>query len=215
MLKIKVCGMKYPDNISDIAGLQPDYLGFIFYRASSRYCEGFISPELLKTLPAGILKTGVFVDETISAVTDTISKYSLDVVQLHGNEPDYYCAAIKSAGVTVIKAFAIDEQFDFNTINPYKRHCDYFLFDTKTELYGGSGRSFDRSILCSYDNEIPFILTGGISPDDCMMISNLQGLNIHAVDINSRFETEPGRKDVAVVGEFIRQLRSHNVNMVL
>ena len=215
MLKIKVCGMKYPDNISGVAELQPDYMGFIFYPGSSRYCEGFISPELLKDLPAGILKTGVFVNETIAGVTDTINRYSLDVVQLHGNEPYDYCAAIKSAGVTVIKAFPIAEGFNFNTLSPYKKHCDYFLFDTKTGLYGGSGLPFDRSILYSYDNEIPFILSGGISPEDCLMISNLKGLNIHAVDINSRFETEPGRKDVAVVGEFIRQLRAGgNVDMV-
>ena len=159
---LKVCGMKYPDNVKAVAELFPDYMGFIFYKPSKRYCGDTLSPELVRSLPSSIIKTGVFVDEKEEEVLNIAKTYDLQAIQLHGHESPEYCLSIRDTGLQVIKAFHIDEKFDLATLEPYNRVADFFLFDTKTDLYGGSGKSFDWDLLKEYDNKVPLFLSGGI-----------------------------------------------------
>ena len=196
-MKLKICGMKYPDNILEVGALLPDYMGFIFYEKSARYFDGTI-PELIKT----IKKTGVFVNATVDYIMSKVNKYHLQAVQLHGNESVEFCQELKKkidakidAKVEIIKVFSVGEDFDFDLLSPFEKLCDYFLFDTKGKLPGGNGTAFDWQILENYKSEKPFFLSGGIGIDDIPIIKNLK-LPIYAIDINSKFETEPGLKNV-------------------
>jgi len=207
MLKIKVCGLKYPENIKQLFDYQPDYMGFIFYSKSPRYCPGFIGKDMMRHFPEPIQKVGVFVNENMQNILNIVSDYSLNLVQLHGNESVELCAGFKQKGISVIKAFQIDNDFDFKIVVPYKAYCDYFLFDTKSINYGGSGISFDWNKLKEYDNEKPFYLSGGIDINSIEEIMQLKNLNLFALDINSKFETKPGLKDVESVAAFIQKIR--------
>lgn len=206
--KIKVCGMCDTKNIEAIAELKPDYMGFIFYPKSPRFVGLDFALENIAHLPQSIKRTGVFVNANEQEIADAVSKYGLNAAQLHGNESVEFCVKIKQMGVEVIKAFQIDEEFDFDTLKPYADVCDFYLFDTKTKAYGGSGHKFDWEILKKYDNHKPIFLSGGISADDEEDILNLQQVNIYAVDINSKFEIEPGLKNVELVKVFVERLRS-------
>ncbi|SMO71001.1 phosphoribosylanthranilate isomerase [Saccharicrinis carchari] len=199
--------MRDATNIQAIAELNPDYLGFIFYPKSPRYLDTDFAPEIIHHLPQGIKRTGVFVNTTEQIIKDAVIKYGLHAVQLHGNESPEFCLKAKQMGVEVIKAFQIDEHFDFNTLSNYTKACDFYLFDTKTKAYGGSGQKFDWRILEKYDKQKPIFLSGGITAEDVPVILNLPQLNIYAVDINSKFEIKPGLKDVDLVKGFIRRMR--------
>lgn len=192
-MKLKICGLKFKDNIVQVAALKPDYIGFIFYPKSKRFVgEDFQMPALSPE----IKKTGVFVNASPEYVKLKVEQYKLDMVQLHGDETPEYCQQIRSF-VKVMKAFGIDEHFDFKALELYKNCCDYFLFDTKTSEYGGSGKQFNWDVLKKYDNSVPFFLSGGLGLEEIekLQITNYK-LNIIAVDVNSRFEIEPGLKDV-------------------
>jgi phosphoribosylanthranilate isomerase len=190
-MKIKICGLKYKNNIEQVAYLRPDYMGFIFYDKSKRFVgEDFIMP----VISSKIKKVGVFVNAKADYIIDKINKHKLDVIQLHGDEKPGFCK-VMSHLITVIKSFGIDDSFDFKSIEPYKNCCDYFLFDTKTNEYGGSGKQFDWNIFKGYDNKIPFFLSGGIGLKELKSVSSFK-LKVHAVDVNSRFEIEPGLKDI-------------------
>lgn len=208
MIKLKVCGMRNSINIQSLLEVQPDYMGFIFYEKSPRYVGEELDTELLKTLPRNIRKVGVFVNAHPDLLLRTVKKYNLDMVQLHGNETPEVCRGLRSRGLTIIKAFSISEGFNFSRLNNYKSHCDYFMFDTKGETLGGTGQSFNWEILKNYDNQKPFFLSGGISPVHAEMVGELKGLNLHAVDINSKFETSPGLKNIEKIKTFARQLKS-------
>ncbi|RYE12917.1 MAG: phosphoribosylanthranilate isomerase, partial [Sphingobacteriales bacterium] len=134
-MKIKVCGLKQPGNISAVAALAPDYMGFICYGASPRYIDGLAASELA-AVPASVIKTGVFVNETAENICSLIQQYGFNAVQLHGNETPEFCAQFKGK-VIVLKAFGVDETFHFEQLKHYANHVDYFLFDTKTDLHGG------------------------------------------------------------------------------
>jgi len=203
-LKLKVCGMKYSDNIKEVAALNPDYIGFIFYPKTKRYV-GELDEQLVKNL-GHIQKVGVFVNATLEEIVEKVKHYGFDYVQLHGDESAEFCKQVKEKGIHIIKAFQIDEAFDFKLVDSYKPYCDFFLFDRKSEGYGGAGKSFNWGILKRYDNEIPFFLSGGVSLENVQEIKKLSGLNIHALDINSRFEIEPALKDVKKITEFIKQV---------
>ncbi|MBD0256062.1 MAG: phosphoribosylanthranilate isomerase [Cytophagales bacterium] len=205
--KVKICGMRESVNIGLVAALQPDYLGFIFYEKSPRYVGEELDAEQLKAFPRQIRKVGVFVNAHPDFILRMVRKYSLDLVQLHGTEPPEVCRNLRGRGISLIKAFSIDEQFNFSRLNNYKPFCDYFLFDTKGESFGGNGTTFNWELLRKYDNEKPFFLSGGISPEHAPVLHELRGLNIHAFDINSRFEVKPGLKDVQKLKEFIQQIR--------
>lgn len=205
-MKIKVCGLKYIGNIRLLWQQKPDYMGFIFYSSSKRYAGEKLDHDLLNDFPPEIQKIGVFVNESMDKILKTAEANKLQGVQLHDDETPEICFQLKNKGLTVIKAFKITENFDFSLINQYKSSCHYFLFDSPAENFGGSGNKFDWNILASYDNEIPFFLSGGIGPEDVQSIKNLSNLNIHAVDINSKFEITIGLKNADKVRYFINEL---------
>ncbi len=200
---LKVCGMKEPDNIRDLVELKPDYLGFIFYPESKRFA-GKLDLESISNIPASVKKTGVFVNESMDAMADEVIQYNLDAVQLHGDESADFCRSFKKflhnmqteKHVELIKAFGISEGFDFTTLQPYEDFVDYFLFDTSTVQHGGSGETFDWNILQDYKGSKPYFLSGGLSPENIHAVSRLNDLRLHGIDLNSKFEHEPGIKDI-------------------
>ena len=205
--KIKVCGMRDLENIRELVKLEPDYIGFIFYEKSPRYIGEKISKEILDAIPPSIKKVGVFVNATEREMKNAITENSLNVVQLHGNESPEMCQIIRMAGVEVIKAFPVDEEFDFHSIQRYRESCGFYLFDTKTPQYGGSGKQFDWTLLDKHNFTKPVFLSGGIGLEDAEKIIRLNNKDIKVVDINSRFETEPGLKDIDKVKKFIEIIR--------
>lgn len=205
-MKIKVCGMKFPENVLQVAALQPDYLGFIFYPHSPRFV-GYEVNESLTELCLSAKKTGVFVDKDFSTIKNIIQTYQLDAVQLHGNEPAEMCAALKDK-VEVIKAFGVDGHFDFDQLKTYENVVDYFLFDTKTTVYGGSGEAFDWQMLEKYHLNVPFFISGGLSNENIGSVLNFKHPAFYGVDLNSRFEDEPGLKNVQKLEETFDLIRA-------
>ena len=193
-MKIKVCGMKHPENIGAVAALQPDYMGFICYAPSPRYAAE-VEAETLDTLPDTFYKTAVFVNEDAETIHKLIDNYNFDSIQLHGNESPEFCESFMDK-VVVIKAFGIDKDFDFGQLEPYEVSVDYFLFDTKTEKHGGSGQAFDWSLLDKYKMDIPFFLSGGLSLENLEEVKAIKHPQFYGVDLNSKFEIEPGLKDI-------------------
>ncbi len=198
-MRIKVCGMAKRDNIEALVKLSPDYIGFIFYPKSKRYAKGVVDKKVLARIPSFIKKVGVFVNYSAEQVDQIMKEYALDVVQLHGDESPEVCQAVKALGYTVIKAFGVDESFDFTSLASYITHCDFFLFDTKGKEYGGHGITYDWSILEKYDQSTPFFLSGGLNASNINEVKTFKNLNIHAVDVNSKFEIEPALKDVELL----------------
>lgn len=205
-LKLKVCGMTQAANIAAVASLQPDYLGFIFYQKSPRWISE-VSAELIKYVPSSIQTTGVFVNEEVEVVKTHILKYNLKAVQLHGEESPAYCLEIKSTGAVVIKAFGINEAFDFSRLDTYLEAVDLFLFDTQTLAHGGSGRAFDWTLLENYHLEKPYFLSGGISMNHIKEIKKIKDQRLYAIDVNSKFEISPGQKDVEQLKEFFKEMQ--------
>jgi phosphoribosylanthranilate isomerase len=203
-IHVKICGMRDPENIRKVAGLKPDYLGFILYPPSKRFLgENYI---LDSPVPEGILKVGVFVNALITEVVHWVNRLDLDFVQLHGEESPEYCYELQLIGIPVIKSFGIEADFDFRYTKPWLPVADYFLFDTKTPERGGSGKQFNWEQLKEYTYDKAFFLSGGIGPDDARSIKKIKGLPLHAVDINSRFEDSPALKNIDLVKKFIRDL---------
>ncbi|WP_113653645.1 phosphoribosylanthranilate isomerase [Pedobacter namyangjuensis] len=204
--KIKVCGMSQASNIANVAELQPDYLGFIFYDKSPRAISS-VSAELIKYVPETIKTVGVFVNEDLELVIDNVINYKLKAIQLHGSEDPAYCEALKETGVEVIKAFGIRKGFEFNLLENYLKAVDYFLFDTQTEQHGGSGKQFDWSLLKNYMLDKPYFLSGGIGLEQIEQINEIDDDRLLAIDVNSRFETEPGFKDINKLKQFFNGLQ--------
>lgn len=193
-MKIKVCGLRDPDNIKAVEALAPDYMGFICYDKSPRFIGAMDDDELVN-IGTGITKVGVFVDEDADSISKLIYKYKFDAIQLHGNESPEFCDMFKHE-VQVIKAFGIDEHFDFAKLDAYKNNVNYFLFDTKTPVHGGSGQTFDWGILERYKLSVPFFLSGGLSPDNLEEVKNIKHPAFYGVDLNSKFEVSPALKDL-------------------
>ncbi len=206
---IKICGMKYPSNILEVAVLQPDFMGFIFYPKSPRYAEPLDS-STLKKIPDSIKKIGVFVNENLENILTIVYKYKLNGVQLHGAENIDLCNELHDAGLLVIKAFSISDAYNFKVTKSYEGSCDYFLFDTKTDSYGGSGVKFNWKILDEYKGETPFLLSGGITSEDAADILKIKHPKMAGIDLNSKFEIEPGVKDVSLLQEFLKEIRTSN-----
>lgn len=196
-------------NIAEVGALRPDYLGFIFYEKSPRHFDG----EEIPSLPLGIKKVGVFVDEKISKVLNLVKKHSLDIIQLHGNESKEYVLDLQGylifSEVLVWKTFSVDDDFDFSKLSIFANKVDKFLFDTKGKEKGGNGFAFNWEILKNYTLKKPFILSGGIGLEEVEALKELlkTDLPIHGIDVNSKFETEPGMKDVSALQEFIEILK--------
>lgn len=207
-LKIKVCGMRDPENISGVVAALPDFLGFIFYPKSSRFVGADFSAEQLNAIPENIQKVGVFVNELPEKVMEICKRLNFQVAQLHGTESPEYCRQIKASGLIVFKAFSVDDSFDFGQLSGYNDVCDYFLFDTKGHLPGGTGRKFNWELLKNYDGPVPFFLSGGIGPNDLEAIRNFEHPRWRGLDVNSGFEIAPALKDVAMVRKFITEIRN-------
>jgi phosphoribosylanthranilate isomerase len=195
-MKVKVCGLRDPENIKEVASLGPDMIGFIFFPGSPR----FVGEELIMPpVPSSVKKVGVFVDAPPAYIIDMIGEHGLDMIQLHGNESPAQCEAFGHL-VGVIKAFGIDVDFELKTLDPYKQYCDFFLFDTKTEFHGGSGKKFDHTLLRAYDGSVPFFLSGGIGAEEFAEFCCNENMDLPAgfagLDLNSRFESGPGIKDI-------------------
>ena len=202
-MRLKVCGMRELENISALSELDPNYIGFIFWSESSRFVNKKTPP-----LDKKIIKTGVFVDATFDYILTKIKDHQLDAVQLHGQESCSYCKVIKNYGLKVIKSFSLKNTFDFNTLEDYENSCDYYLFDTKGKLPGGNGFTFDWKILNEYPSQKPFFLSGGIGVDNLNEIKKLvkTKLPIHAIDVNSKFETAPGNKNIELLKKFKKEI---------
>lgn len=205
-MRIKVCGLRDSENLLALMTLQPDYVGFIFHETSPRFVGETLDPERVKNLPRTVKKVGVFVNASIDQIVRTVKRYGLDYAQLHGDETPDFCRNLQFKGVNIIKAFSIDAEFNFTKLNNFKPHCDFFLFDAKGANRGGNGQAFDWNLLRRYDNEKPFFLAGGIDLDNAEQAAELTGLKLHALDVNSKFETAPGVKDLDKVRQLMEKV---------
>lgn len=200
----KVCGMRVAANIEAIAVIKPQFMGFIFYKNSPRYVgDQFKIPE---KFPVSIKRVGVFVNETSTIVLYLVEKHKLDFVQLHGDETPVYVKNLKASGIGIIKVFRVDADFDFSTTKEFETLSDYFLFDTKGKEYGGNAIKFDWKLLQQYSGSVPFFLSGGISADDILALTEFKHPQWYGVDVNSGVEIEPGLKDVLKVKNLIQKL---------
>jgi phosphoribosylanthranilate isomerase len=206
-MKIKVCGLRDKANLEDIAALNPDFIGFIFYDQSPRFVGESLDEAMLRALPRQVKKVGVFVNASPDYILRNVKKYDLQYVQLHGNETPDLCRSLQNRGINIIKAFRVDAAFNFSMLNNYKAFSDFFLFDAKGEQPGGNGITFDWSILKNYDNEKPFFISGGIGLDNLALLEQLKGMKLYGVDVNSAVEVSPGVKDAEKVRELIARLR--------
>jgi len=195
MIKLKICGMRDPANIEAVAELRPDYMGFIFYDKSPRFVGD------LKT-ETDIERVGVFVN----ASTEEILSKNMGIVQLHGNETPAQCEELRKH-LRVIKAFAIDDDFDFAKTKEYNDVADYFLFDTKGKYYGGNAYPFDWNKLEEYDQSKPFFLSGGLNSQNLNNLDLLKGMNLYAIDLNSGVEDSPGIKNIEKIKSVISCLK--------
>ena len=200
-MKWKVCGMRDPKNVAEVADLQPDYMGFILWEGSKRYCP--VPPQVF----GDVTKVGVFVDASIEYIEDAIEEYKLGAVQLHGNESPSICRALQGKA-QIIKAFSVGTAFDFDFLVDYLPYCDFFMFDTKGPMPGGNGSCCDWTLLNEYPFDLPFFLSGGIGLAEIDKINDLRktDLPVHAIDINSRFEIDPGFKDLEKLKQFKEKL---------
>lgn len=228
-MKVKVCGMRDAENISELIKLKPDYIGFIFYGKSKRFVTNFPEVEILSE----IKKVGVFVNEEIEKVLSIVKEHKLNAVQLHGNESPEYCKELrnkichserseesieieilrftqKDNSIEIFKAFSVDDDFDFSKTEAYQKVCDFLLFDTKGKEYGGNGVKFNWQILDSYKGALPYMLSGGITKNDAQAILSFlrreESKKCIGVDINSGFELEPALKNIANIKEFKQNL---------
>ena len=203
-MKLKVCGMKYLNNMEAVAKLRPDFLGFIFYDKSSRYFNGN-----LPYLPQAIKKVGVFVNEDLETLQSIIKEQKLDVVQLHGQESPEYCSQLVNA--EIIKVFSIKDTFNFSVLLPYEEVCDYYLFDTKGKLPGGNGYTFNWNVLKDYPSTKPFFLSGGIGLKEVEKLKDFidspASKYCYSLDVNSKFEINPGVKNINDLEKFKNELQ--------
>ena len=216
-LKLKICGMRDPENISRIEQLQPDYLGFIFYKGSSRNVS-----EAIFQVDSQIKRTGVFVNASINDILEKVKNCQLSALQLHGDESPEFCKELRekiSEETKLIKVFSIKEEFNYEKLQPYEGKVDYFLFDTKGKERGGNGIRFNWQVLEDYASNTPFFLSGGIGPGDEAAIKELydtfqkrqkQHL-FYAIDVNSKFETAPAVKDAEALKIFKERLYNEKI----
>ena len=200
---IKVCGIKYQDNLDKIIDANIDMLGFNFYKPSTRYISQALDTS---SLPATKLKVGVFVNESFQEIGNKIKEYNLDYVQLHGNETPDLCTML-SRKIKVIKVFSIGNPLDFKQTDAYE-NCSLFLFDTKTVKRGGSGKKFNWKLLEEYSGHTQFLLAGGIGPEDHSVIKKICHPKFAGIDINSCFEIRPGEKNIEKVKSFARKCKN-------
>ena len=207
---VKVCGMREPENIETVAQLGVDMMGFIFYPKSPR----FASQSVARTAAdKNVCRVGVFVNESVELISDKIQLFDLNAVQLHGNESRELCEQLHEQNglLKVIKAISVSTAGDIQKYKEYVGAVDYFLFDTKCKTVGGSGQQFDWQVLENYDGDVPFILSGGIGPEDVERIRNFHHPKCIGIDLNSKFEMEPGLKDVEMLKTFLENIENKEI----
>nr|WP_297003121.1 phosphoribosylanthranilate isomerase [Prevotella sp.] len=217
---IKVCGMRDADNIRDISALGVDMIGLIFYPPSPRYVQQFSSgagiiPDYAPDMGKTPLRVGVFVDDMPQNIVTRVYNYKLDYIQLHGNEPRETLENLRATidpdikpKIKIIKAISVSSAEDIKKYKEYVGAADLFLFDTKCKTVGGSGEQFDWQVLQAYDGDVPFLLSGGIGPDDAERIKNFHHPKCIGIDLNSKFEIEPALKDVEKLKQFLVKVKS-------
>ena len=200
-MKLKVCGMRHEDNIRKIASIQPDYMGFIFFEGSSRHVSASTP-----AFPSTIKKVGVFVNASYETIVEKINTHHLQAVQLHGEETPEFCKSLQGLNVEIIKVFSIKNEFNFEVLTPYETACDFYLFDTKGPLAGGNGYCFDWSVLENYPSKKPYFLSGGIGLENLDQLqefkTSVAATYCHAVDVNSKFEIAPAKKNKESLEKF-------------
>jgi phosphoribosylanthranilate isomerase len=208
MIPIKICGLRDPANIQEVAALGPDFVGFIFYPKSARWVGSDFDPSALERVPVSVKKIGVFVNESPEAILEIANKFSLEGVQLHGHETPAQAAVLKAEGLLVFKAFGLKPGFDPKQLTQFEDACTHFLFDTATPLHGGSGQRFDWALLDNLTIRLPSFLSGGINLenlDEALATANKYGLGL---DVNSGIELSPGLKDIHKAAELIQRVRA-------
>lgn len=208
---IKVCGMREPANIEAVSALMPELMGIIFYPKSPRYAGSIDSKTIQNIISKGISPVGVFVNAPEEEVIQTCVQHGIRIVQLHGHESPTVCNNLRGKGFTVIKALGIEDRPDWDEMRMYENAVDLFIFDTKSKDYGGTGRKFHWHFLQSYPLKIPFLLSGGIGPEDSEAIRRSSLPMMIGVDLNSRFESSPGIKDPGKLQLFISDFRTDNI----
>ena len=207
-MKIKVCGMRESQNIIDLGSHStPDLIGFIYYNLSPRFVGFDFFPNLYE-IALNAATVGVFVNHPIEEVIKIAKKGQLDYVQLHGNEDLKYLEQVKKRGIRVIKSIAVKEQLKVEELKNIEPLVDYFLFDTASSQYGGTGKKFNWQSLQDYTLSTPFFLSGGIGPEDVNSIIKLNHPLLFGIDINSKFEIRPGLKNIPIVNNFIKEIRN-------
>lgn len=203
---VKVCGMCEPGNVKQVAQLGVDMMGFIFYPKSPRYASHVVARS---DADRNVCRVGVFVNDSISNMLDKIHSFSLNAVQMHGSESRELCEQLCAAkgNMKIIKAISVSTAGDIQKYKEYVGAVDYFLFDTKCKTVGGSGQQFDWQVLDEYDGDVPFLLSGGIGPEDVSRILSFHHPRCVGIDLNSRFEIEPGLKDVEKLKEFLLKVK--------
>jgi phosphoribosylanthranilate isomerase len=210
-MKIKVCGMRSPQNIHELVNLSPDMIGFIFYEGSLRNVDQNFTPNF----PEHIRKVGVFVNATVDFICEKAVGFRLDYIQLHGNESPEFCKELAERGFKLIKAFSVFERFEFSVLAHYEPYCDYFLFDTRGKLPGGNGEVFNWNLLKKYEGTIPFFLSGGIDLQHIERIIDIQAEHpkLVGIDVNSRFEISPAMKDISKVNTLLNAIQKQAITV--
>lgn len=211
--------MRDADNIRDISALGVDMIGLIFYPPSPRYVQQFSSgagiiPDYAPDMGKTPLRVGVFVDDMPQNIVTRVYNYKLDYIQLHGNEPRETLENLRATidpdikpKIKIIKAISVSSAEDIKKYKEYVGAADLFLFDTKCKTVGGSGEQFDWQVLQAYDGDVPFLLSGGIGPDDAERIKNFHHPKCMGIDLNSKFEIEPALKDVEKLKQFLEKVK--------
>jgi len=215
---IKICGLREASNIEMISQLKPDFLGFIFYEKSPRYSIGILSEKQIRALPSEIVPVGVFVNESEKNILSIIKRFGLRGVQLHGNESAEFILNLRKdlgADFLIMKAFGIHSGFDFQILESYYPLVQYLLFDTKTEVHGGSGKKFEWDILEKYTGSLPYFLSGGIGIEDIPNLQSDLGIkpyfkNLVGLDMNSQLEDSPAKKNILKVKDAIERIKKLN-----
>jgi phosphoribosylanthranilate isomerase len=206
-LKIKICGMREPANIMAVARLAPEYMGFIYYPRSKRYA-GELSPDVLLGIRESIRKTGVFLDASVYDVLSISARMGFQAIQLHGKESPDECQLIRKEGYELLKVFNMGMQGAFDNMDEYLEVADLFLFDSGGQANGGTGLKFDWEQLENYHHDTPYMISGGIGADDADKLLSIRYTGLYGADLNSRFETQPGVKNIQALAGFIQKIRS-------
>lgn len=205
-MKIKVCGMRYSSNVAAVAEVYPDYMGFIFYPPSPRDCSG-MSTSVVGQLPESVTPVAVTVNMGDDSILALAGRYGFNTVQLHGDETPDQCRGLRERGLTVFKAIGIKDESSLEDALAYEGNVDMFVFDTSSASRGGTGKKFDWDLLGNYKGQTPFLLSGGLGPEDVERVRNLRHEKFVGIDLNSRFETAPALKDAALLKNFFKQIR--------